>query len=163
MDVINQNQRQAYLNKVLSHFNGDVRGKTFAMWGLAFKPRTDDLREAPSVTIVKTLLEKGAKIQAFDPKAIENAREYYFGDTIAYYDNAYEVLSGADALLLVTEWNEFRRPDFEKMKSLMRKPVLFDGRNQYDRERMATRGFEYYCMGRPPVTAKVSEKSAAKA
>ncbi len=154
VDAVNQDQRQLYLNKVLNYFGGDVKGKTFAMWGLAFKPRTDDLREAPSVTIAKALLEKGAKIQAYDPKAVENCKEYYLGDTITYCDSSYDALQNADAVLLVTEWNEFRRPDFEKMKQLMARPVMFDGRNQYDSERMAQRGFDYFSVGRSGITGK---------
>ncbi len=151
VDNANQKQRQFYLDKINHYFGNDLSGKTFAMWGLAFKPRTDDLREAPSVTITKALLEKGAKIVAFDPKAIENAKEYYLFDTIEYRDSAYDVLENADALLLVTEWNEFRRPDFERLKTSMKQPVIFDGRNQYDMDRMEERGFDYFSIGRQPV------------
>jgi UDPglucose 6-dehydrogenase len=147
VDDINQNQRQVYLNKVLSHFNHDVAGKTFAVWGLAFKPRTDDMREAPSVTIIQALLERGAHIQAFDPKAVASAKRL-FGDKLVYTTNNYDALQNADALLLLTEWNEFRRPDFDRMKDLLKQPVIFDGRNQYDAERMTQRGFHYECMGR---------------
>jgi UDPglucose 6-dehydrogenase len=117
---------------------------------LAFKPRTDDLREAPSKTIIETLLAKGAKIQAFDPKAATTAHQI-FGDRITYSETSYGALQDADALLLVTEWNEFRRPDFEKMKKLMKGSVIFDGRNQYEIERMGKRGFEYFCIGRPSI------------
>ncbi len=152
VDAVNQTQRQLFLDKILTYFDQDLSGKTFAMWGLAFKPRTDDLREAPSVTIAKVLLEKGAKIQAYDPKAEENCRAYYLGNTITYCDSSYDALKDVDALLLVTEWNEFRRPDFEKMKQLMNRAVIFDGRNQYDTERMGNRGFDYFCVGRPGVT-----------
>ena len=147
VDDINQNQRQVYLSKVMSYFNGDVAGKTFAIWGLAFKPRTDDMREAPSVTIIQALLDKGAKIQAFDPKAVASARRI-FGDQLMYTASNYDALKGADALLLLTEWNEFRRPDFDRMKDLLNQPVIFDGRNQYDADRMTQRGFHYVCMGR---------------
>ncbi len=154
VDAVNQAQRHLFLDKILNYFDQDVKGKTFAMWGLAFKPRTDDLREAPSVTIAKILLEKGAIIQAYDPKAIENCREYYLGDTITYCNSSYDALNQADALLLITEWNEFRRPDFEKMKQLMNRPVMFDGRNQYDANRMAERGFDYFSVGRTGVSPK---------
>jgi UDPglucose 6-dehydrogenase len=138
-----------------------VKGKTFALWGLAFKPRTDDLREAPSKTIIEALLAKGAKIKAFDPKATMVARQI-FGNQIAYSETAYEALEEADALLLVTEWNEFRRPDFDKMKKLMKRAVIFDGRNQYEIERMGRRGFEYYCVGRPGVDAVEVDETEAQ-
>jgi UDPglucose 6-dehydrogenase len=150
VDAKNDQQRQDFIDKVLAYFGNDVSGKTFALWGLAFKPRTDDLREAPSKTIIETLLAKGAKIQAFDPKAATTARQL-FGDRITYTETSYGALQDADALLLVTEWNEFRRPDFEKMKKLMKGAVIFDGRNQYEIERMSKRGFEYFCIGRPAV------------
>jgi len=151
VDTVNQNQRRFYLSKIEQYFGNNLSGKTFAVWGLAFKPRTDDLREAPSVTIINALLEKGAKIKAFDPKAMDVCREYYLKDTISYGESAYDVVKDADALLLVTEWNEFRRPDFERIKTLMKQPVIFDGRNQYDAERMGERGFEYFSMGRKDV------------
>jgi UDPglucose 6-dehydrogenase len=147
VDTINQEQRQFYLEKIYQYFDGDLSGKVFALWGLAFKPRTDDLREAPSVTIVEDLLKRGATVRAYDPKAMPNAR-LIFGDRITYCDTSYETIEGADALLLVTEWNEFRRPDFDRIKQAMRQPVIFDGRNQYDSERMIRRGFDYFCMGR---------------
>ena len=153
VDSKNDQQRQDYIDKVLAYFNGDVSGKTFAMWGLAFKPRTDDMREAPAHTIIETLLAKGAIVKAFDPKAAMTARQI-FGSRITYSETSYEALENADALLLVTEWNEFRRPDFEKMKRLMKRAVIFDGRNQYEVERMGRRGFEYFCMGRPGVSAE---------
>lgn len=148
VDQTNQEQRRHFIAAVLDYFQGDVQGKTFALWGLAFKPRTDDMREAPSHTIIESLLVKGANVRAYDPKATEMARRL-FGDRITYCNSSYEALEGADALLLVTEWNEFRRPDFEKMRKLMRGSVIFDGRNQYEVERMERRGFTYYCLGRP--------------
>lgn len=146
-DSINKAQRQNFINKILDKFNGNVAGKTFAVWGLAFKPKTNDMREAPSITIINALLEKGAKIQAFDPKAFEQA-EFYFGDKITYSKSAYSALENADAMLLLTEWNEFRRPDFDKMKSLMKTPIIFDGRNQYNGARLIERGFDYSCVGK---------------
>jgi UDPglucose 6-dehydrogenase len=148
VDAKNDQQRVDFLDKINAYFEGDLQGKTFAVWGLAFKPRTDDLREAPSKTIIETLLAKGAKVKAFDPKAMGVARQI-FGDKITYCETSYEALEGVDALLLVTEWNEFRRPDFDKMSQLMKRPLIFDGRNQYELERMARRGFEYFCIGRP--------------
>jgi UDPglucose 6-dehydrogenase len=148
VDAKNDQQRADFLDKIRLYFEGDLRGKTFALWGLAFKPRTDDMREAPSRTLIDALLAAGGAIRAFDPKATETARQL-FGDRITYCETSYEALEGVDALLLVTEWNEFRRPDFDKMRRLMKRPVIFDGRNQYEVERMARRGFEYFCVGRP--------------
>ena len=125
----------------------DLTGKTIAVWGLAFKPKTNDMREAPSITIINDLLSRGTKIKAYDPKAMESAK-YYFKDKIIYTNSAYEAVKDADALLLLTEWNEFRRPDFEKMKLIMKKPLIFDGRNQYNSARLTEKGFEYICMGK---------------
>ena len=146
-DDINKAQRQIFIKKIFDKFNGDVKGKTFAVWGLAFKPKTNDMREAPAITIINALLEAGAKVQAFDPKAFELA-EFYFGDKITYSKSAYAALENADALLLLTEWNEFRRPDFDRMKSIMKMPVIFDGRNQYNGTRLIERGFDYQCIGK---------------
>lgn len=146
VDQRNKQQRQCFTDKVLQYFNNDVKGKTIAVWGLAFKPRTDDLREAPSIDIIGELLKRGAKVKAYDPKAMGVAKGI-FGDKIEYVDGTYDALKDADALLLLTEWNEFRRPDFEKMKSLMARPVIFDGRNQYEMDRMQRRGFDYFCLG----------------
>ena len=146
-DEANKKQRVNFLNKITKHFGEDLTGKTFAVWGLAFKPKTDDLREAPSITIINDLLKRGAKVKAFDPKAMETAR-FYFKETITYSKNSYEAIEGADALLLLTEWNEFRRPDFEKIKSLLKQPVIFDGRNQYNAERLKEKGFIYCQVGK---------------
>ena len=146
-DKINKLQRKLFVDKILKHFDGDVNGKTFAVWGLAFKPKTDDMREAPAITIINALLEKGAKIQAYDPKAFEAAR-FHFADKITYAKNSYEALNEADALLLLTEWNEFRRPDFDRIKSTLVTPLIFDGRNQYDPKRMREIGFTYYSIGK---------------
>ena len=146
-DDVNKKQRQIFINKILKRFGNDLKGKTFAVWGLAFKPKTNDMREAPAITIINALLEKGAKVQAYDPKAFDSA-EFYFKDRIIYAKSAYDALNGADAMLLLTEWNEFRRPDFERIKSLLKTPVIFDGRNQYNGKRLLEAGFEYYCVGR---------------
>lgn len=151
VDQINQHQRAVFLEKIETFFGGDLSNKTFGVWGLSFKPRTDDMREAPAKTVIETLLAKGAKVRAYDPKAIGAAKQI-FGDKIYYASNAYEAIGGADALLLLTEWNEFRRPDFDRIKSLLKTPVIFDGRNQYDAERLASRGFHYICMGKSPLT-----------
>ena len=146
-DDINKKQRQIFIQKILNRFGDDLSGKIFAVWGLAFKPKTNDMREAPAITIINALLERGAKVQAYDPKAYDCA-EFYFKDTIKYCKSSYDALEQADAMLLLTEWNEFRRPDFDRIKSLMKTPVIFDGRNQYDGNRLIERGFEYSCIGK---------------
>ena len=146
-DEVNNEQRQIFINKILKKFGNDLTGKTFAVWGLAFKPKTNDMRMAPAITIINALLEHGAKVQAYDPKAFDFARGLW-GDKITYSENSYAALKDADCMLLLTEWNEFRRPDFDRIKSLLKTPVIFDGRNQYDPERMKSRGFEYHCVGR---------------
>lgn len=147
VDQVNKNQRLLFVEKVLKYFNYDVKGKTIAVWGLAFKSRTNDMREAPAITIIEKLLEAGANIQAYDPKAMDTARTI-FGDSITYTKNNYDALKNSDALLLLTEWNEFRRPDFDLIKSSLKNPVIFDGRNQYDAKRLEARGFEYICIGK---------------
>lgn len=146
-DIVNKEQRLLFVDKILKYYDKNVEGKVFAVWGLAFKPKTNDMREAPSITIVNKLLDAGAIVRAYDPKAFELARTI-FKDRITYCDNAYEALEGADAMLLLTEWNEFRRPDFEKIKSKMKAPVIFDGRNQYNSNRLKSNGFEYFCVGK---------------
>ncbi len=146
-DNINKLQRKLFVDKILKHFDNDVKGKTIAVWGLAFKPKTDDMREAPSITIINTLLEQGANIKAYDPKAIESAK-FHFGNKITYTKGSYEALENAEALLLLTEWNEFRNPDFERIKTLMKSPVIFDGRNQYNNKNIEELGFTYYRIGK---------------
>ncbi len=146
-DKINKFQREHFVEKITRKFGEDLSGKTFAVWGLAFKPKTNDMREAPSITIINRLLELGAKINAYDPKAFDNAKRI-FGDKIGYSSSAYEALNGADALLLLTEWNEFRNPDFDKIKTLLKNPVIFDGRNQYTSFGIEKLGFEYHQIGK---------------
>ncbi len=146
-DDVNKKQRNLFVKKILKQFNDDIKDKTFAVWGLAFKPKTDDMREAPAITIINSLLEKGAKIKAYDPKAFELAKTI-FGNKIEYSSSAYNAVENADALMLLTEWNEFRRPDFEKIKEVMNSPIIFDGRNQYNGERLIEKGFEYHCIGK---------------
>lgn len=146
-DDINKRQRQIFIDKIVKRFGNDLSGKTFAVWGLAFKPKTNDMREAPSITIINAMLDKGAIVQAYDPKAFDCA-EFYFGNKITYSKSSYDALENADALLLITEWNEFRRPDFEKMKSAMKNSVIFDGRNLYNKDKLKKLGFEYYSVGR---------------
>lgn len=157
VDKVNQDQRNLFLDKILEFFNGDIKGKTFAIWGLAFKPRTNDMREAPSITIINKLLELGAEIKAYDPKAHEEAQNY-FGNSIIYTKNNYDALNNADALVLLTEWNEFRRPDFDRIKSLLKTPVIFDGRNQYEPKRMTERGINYICIGKNSVLIPECQK-----
>lgn len=146
-DEINKEQRQIFINKILKKFDQNIKNKTFAVWGLAFKPQTNDMREAPAITIINALLENGAKVQAYDPKAIDTAKTI-FDNKITYAESAYDALENADALLLLTEWNEFKHPDFERLKELLKSPIIFDGRNQYDSARLKSRGFDYNCVGK---------------
>lgn len=143
----NKNQRIKFLQKVTNRLGENLSDKTIAVWGLAFKPKTNDMREAPSITIINSLLKLGAKIKAYDPKAIETAK-LHFKNSIEYANSAYDALIGVDAMLLLTEWNEFRRPDFDKIKNLMKTPIIFDGRNQYDKISLESKGFEYICIGK---------------
>ena len=145
---VNEQQRAAFFERLVEHFGGHLAGKKIGFWGLAFKPRTDDTREAPALTLIQWILDKGGVVQGFDPKAMPKVRQE-FGNKIRYCESAYEALDGADALVIATEWNEFRRPDFERMKRSMADPVIFDGRNLFSPDRMAQRGFIYYCVGRP--------------
>lgn len=147
-DNVNKLQRLKFIEKILSHFDNNIKGLTIGIWGLAFKPKTDDMREAPAITIINSLLEKGAIIKAYDPKSY-NCAKYYLGEKITYCNSSYEAIEMADCMLLLTEWNEFRRPDFDRVKSLMKSPIIFDGRNQYDSNRLKEKGFVYYSIGRP--------------
>ena len=144
----NRRQKRELLVKAQRHFGGELAGRTFGVWGLAFKPRTDDLREAPSLEVIEGLLGKGARVQAWDPAANERARRH-FGDRILLAPGPYEALEGAEALFVVTEWNEFRTPDFDRMKALMRGNVVFDGRNVFEPAEMRRLGFVHYGIGRP--------------
>lgn len=147
----NQKQKHHMVAQVTKHFGGDVKGKTIAVWGLAFKPNTDDMREAPSLVIIEELLKKGATIKAYDPVSMKNAKEY-LGDRITYAKSSYDATEGADALLLVTEWNEFRNADFTRVRLGMNRPVLFDGRNIYHPARMKESGFTVFGIGRGKYT-----------
>lgn len=150
VDEVNREQKIVLVKKVLSHFNNEIKGKKFAIWGLAFKPNTDDMREAPSIYIIKELVKLGAKISAYDPAAMENAK-FYLDEILDYCDDQYEALNDAEALLILTEWNEFRNPDFEKIKNELKAPIIFDGRNIFDVEKMEELGFVYYSIGRRPI------------
>ena len=145
-DKTNKNQRKRFVKKITHYFGEDLSGKTFAVWGLAFKPKTNDMREAPSITIINKLLEYGAKIKAYDPKATETAKNI-FKNKISYAPTSYDALDNADALLLLTEWNEFRNPDFSEIKSRLKAPVIFDGRNQYSSFDIQDLGFSYFQIG----------------
>jgi UDPglucose 6-dehydrogenase len=149
---INEKQRAAFTERIEAYYNNDIKGKTFAVWGLAFKPNTDDMREAPSVYIVDRLTKGGAFCNLFDPKAMGVASKILEGNNnIRFGNNQYEVLKDVDGLILVTEWLSFREPDFERMKTLMKEHIIFDGRNQYNPKSMARHGFKYICIGRPNV------------
>nr|WP_299067437.1 UDP-glucose/GDP-mannose dehydrogenase family protein [uncultured Allomuricauda sp.] len=150
VEDVNDRQKFVIANKVIAHYGTDLSNKTFAIWGLSFKPGTDDMREAPSIYIIKKLVELGAKIQAYDPKAIHEAQSYYLKDldSVSYTNTKYEALNGADALLLLTEWKEFRSPDFGEIKNTLQKPIIFDGRNQFDGSRLNELGFTYYQIGK---------------
>ena len=145
-DSVNFKQREIFVKKIEDYYNNKLEGKVFAVWGLAFKPNTNDMREAPSITIINSLLEKGAIIKGYDPKAMETAK-VIFGDKIKYASSSYDVLENADALLLLTEWNEFRRPDFTRIANILKDKIIFDGRNIYDRNILESRGLKYIRIG----------------
>ncbi len=151
--AVNQKQRERFFEKVKKYFDGDLKGKKFAIWGLAFKPNTDDIREAPAEYVIEQLLQQGALVSAHDPEAIENM-EQLFGDKVNFVTNQYDALKDADALLIITEWNEFRTPDFDKMNSLLKSKVIFDGRNLYDLDQMEKAGYYYESIGRSIVNGK---------
>jgi UDPglucose 6-dehydrogenase len=153
VERVNDAQKRLILERVVEHFGEDLSGRTFAVWGLSFKPETDDMREAPSLTIVRGLCERGAHVRAHDPEAIEEAR-HHFADlfeagSLSNCERNYDCLQGADALLLLTEWQQYRRPDFDRVRTLLREPVVFDGRNIWPSERMASLGIHYVPIGRP--------------
>jgi UDPglucose 6-dehydrogenase len=146
VEAVNKNQKSVLFNKIFNYYNGDLKGKTVAIWGLSFKPQTDDMREAPSLEIVNSLLQAGANVKAYDPVAINEAK-HHFGDSISYYDDQYEALIDADCLAVLTEWPEFKIPNFNIISKLLNSPVVFDGRNIYDKSEMFKNGFDYFCIG----------------
>ena len=146
VEAVNQDQKSVLFNKVMKHFQGDIKGKTIAVWGLSFKPQTDDMREAPSLVIIEKLLGAGAKVKAYDPVAMKEA-SHTLGESITYAEEQYEALIDADCLLLVTEWSEFKFPNLKIMRKLLNQPVIFDGRNIYDAAEMKRNDFTYYCIG----------------
>ncbi len=147
---VNQLQRESFYKKIEAHFGGNLSGKTVALWGLAFKPNTDDIREAPALYLIEKLLEAGAKVRAYDPEAMKNV-ERQFGEKVYFAKDEYDALSGADFLVIVTEWNEFRSPDFDKISSALKNKLIFDGRNLYSVEHLKKLGFTYYSIGRETV------------
>jgi UDPglucose 6-dehydrogenase len=150
---VNEEQKLFLLPKILNYFGGDVKGRRFALWGLAFKPNTDDIREAPALYMIEALTAAGASISAFDPEAMPNVRQIV-GDKIEFAEGQYDALKDADALIIATEWSEFRTPEFEKITSSLKQRVIFDGRNVYDAAQMRTLGFHYESVGRLPVINK---------
>ena len=146
VEEVNDNQKQVLSNKVKAHFNNNLKGKKFALWGLSFKPKTDDMREAPSLVIIDNLLKAGARVVAYDPVAMHEA-ERILGNTISYSTDMYDTLNDADALLIITEWPEFRVPNFDELTKRLNQKVIFDGRNIFDHKEMKQIGFEYYCIG----------------
>jgi UDPglucose 6-dehydrogenase len=152
VEEVNYEQKKSIPKKIIKKFGEDLSGMTFAVWGLSFKPETDDMRDAASITIIKELVAKGAKIKAYDPKAYHEAQTCYLKDVkeIEYLDSKYTALTGCDAMILVTEWKEFRSPDFEEIKKRLKNPVIFDGRNQYSGKRLKELGFEYFQIGVQP-------------
>lgn len=149
---VNEMQKRTLINKLNKYYNNQLKGKTFAVWGIAFKPNTDDIREAPSLYIIQDLIDAGATVQAYDPEAMENAKKV-FGNKIQFVEEQYDALQNADALLILTEWSAFRTPDFEKMHSLMKSKTIFDGRNLYHLEEMIENGFYYNSVGRKIIGA----------
>lgn len=150
VEDVNAEQKLVLVNKIKNHFGNDLQGRCFAIWGLAFKPNTDDMREAPSVVIINALLSAGAIIRAYDPVAMDEAKKIYPDDPrVCFCDDDYQTLEGADAMILVTEWHQFRYPDFSRMSALLKNPVIFDGRNLYNPPAVRELGFSYYAIGRP--------------
>ncbi|MEZ4920070.1 MAG: UDP-glucose/GDP-mannose dehydrogenase family protein [Saprospiraceae bacterium] len=147
---VNDLQKSVLTQKIIQLFGKDLKGKTIGVWGLAFKPNTDDIREAPALVIIEELLAEGANILAFDPEAMNNVKAL-LGDRITFCNNMYEVLEGADCLAIMTEWSEFRNPDFERIKQTLKQPLIIDGRNVYDLDQMKEKGFQYLSIGRPEV------------
>jgi UDPglucose 6-dehydrogenase len=150
VEEVNDAQKLVIAQKIVNRFGENLTGFSFGIWGLAFKPGTDDMREAPAIYVIKELVSRGAKIKAYDPKAINEAKEHYLKDVenIIYVNSKYEVLKDADALVLLTEWKEFRSPDFVEIKQQLKKPVIFDGRNQYNAFNLEEKGFEYFQIGK---------------
>jgi UDPglucose 6-dehydrogenase len=155
-DRANDRQRRRFIERIAHRFDGDLSGRALALWGISFKPGTDDIREAPALTVANALLDRDAEIRAFDPAAAGCAQSYFGGRASIWLD-MYAVLQDVDALVVMTEWPEFRNPDFELMRQAMRQPIIFDGRNLYDPKAMARLGFEYHAVGRPMEIGSLAE------
>jgi UDPglucose 6-dehydrogenase len=151
VDQVNEAQKQVLIHKISQHYGDSLRGRTMAIWGLAFKPRTDDIREAPALVLIDFLLAQGCKVRVHDPEAMKNVKAQY-GDRISYSDRPYGALEGADGLAIATEWQEFRNPDFEVMRRLLKEQVIFDGRNLYEPRIPTAYGFTYHSIGRKTTT-----------
>ena len=160
VESVNYNQKKIIPAKIVKHFGEDLSARKFAVWGLSFKPDTDDMREAPSLTIINELLGRGAKIVAYDPKAVPRAMQLFAGDSIEYVESKYEALKGADALILITEWREFRQPDFGEIAKLLKQPIIFDGRNQFNPKTLKRFGIEYHQIGVMPVPSNTGTNSS---
>jgi UDPglucose 6-dehydrogenase len=155
---VNERQKTSIIPKIKKHYGGDLKGRHFALWGLAFKPDTDDIREAPALYVIDALLEAGATVTAFDPEGMDNVRRLK-GDAIGYAKDEYEALKGADALIIATEWALFRTPDFKRVADALKERIIFDGRNLYDLDEMKELGFHYVSVGRQVVNAPVKAKA----
>jgi UDPglucose 6-dehydrogenase len=154
VEEVNQTQKTSLFRKIEAYYNNDLTGKRFAMWGLSFKPETDDVREAPSLLLIDALVKAGAEVQAYDPKAVrETQRHLGPRSGVTYAEDSYSALQGCDALILVTDWSYFKNPDFDRMKTLLNAPVIFDGRNMFSTDLVKMLGFDYYSIGRAPVLA----------
>ena len=147
VESVNERQKNILFDKLMKYYNGDIKGKTIAVWGLAFKPKTDDMREAPSLVLIDKILSAGGKVRAYDPVSMEEAKHHHLGDSIVYAKDIYDATLDTDAILMVTEWNEFRLPTWEVIKKTMNKPVVFDGRNIYNKQEMNDAGFDYFGIG----------------
>ncbi|MDR2950698.1 MAG: UDP-glucose/GDP-mannose dehydrogenase family protein [Prevotella sp.] len=147
VENVNEFQKNILFDKLMKYYNNDIKGKTIAVWGLAFKPKTDDMREAPSLVLIDRIIKAGGKVRAYDPVAMEEAKKHHLGDSVIYAKDIYDATLDADAILMVTEWNEFRLPTWEVIKKTMKKPVVFDGRNIYNKEEMNEIGFDYFGIG----------------
>ena len=150
VEEVNDAQKLVIAQKIVKRFGEDLTGLTFGLWGLAFKPGTDDMREAPAIYVIKELVKRGAQIKAYDPKAINEAKEHYLKgvENVMYLESKYAVLKNSNALILLTEWKEFRSPDFEELKNQLKNAIIFDGRNQYNTFNLKEKGFEYYQIGK---------------
>ncbi len=147
VESVNERQKNILFDKLMKYYNGDIKGKTVAVWGLAFKPKTDDMREAPALVLIDKILKAGGSVKTYDPVAMEEAKRHHLGDSVVYAKDIYDATLDADAILMVTEWNEFRLPTWEVIKKTMNKAVVFDGRNIYNKQELNEAGFDYFGIG----------------